>query len=650
LEENVSDHLNLVHAVYIDACTICVADVSSFRDLDYIKSRIKDEGLSFLTITLPRFCNDFERSLQNGFIDPTDFQGFRKSGSIPAFLQGMIGHVFDKETGRIFNDRTPATYSPFVCAIRQICLLYKKVELPCTLEREHRAIASFIAIEHDFDEFSLSTEDQADFQLVSSVLWTAMVCSFELATVVPRHGPGATSEGASGNQKYNWSEWNDRLEPYFPLVGNGYPLGIPESSEELEKVTILSAEQERPVRVVLVPKTLKSPRVIAVEPSCMQFVQQGIRDWLYTEIESSRWTAGHINFADQSKNQLLALTSSNTGRFATIDLSDASDRVPRSLAMEMFRSNPVLQDAIDACRSTSALLPDGRVISPLKKFASMGSALCFPIEAMYFYTICVVACLRGQNLPITARNIYNVTRGIYVYGDDIIVPQTNATVVLDHLRKYNCKVNPNKTFVNGSFRESCGTDAYGGEQVTPVYLRHLLPKDKRQSGSIISWVSVSNSFYKIGFWNTASFMRKRVERLMGPLPYVSERSSAIGHISYLGYQTIERWNGDLQAFEIKAFVPEPVYRPDELEGYGALLKCFVKLEGKNPSSYQQQYESQQLSKAHKKRPSLLSLSEGGNDRNLLDHVDPVVSDRLHLERSVRRGAVTLKRRWVPALT
>lgn len=633
MKSNVSDQLDLVYCIYKDACTLCIADVSDFRDLSYIRSRLENEGMSFLTITLPNFASDFERALANGQIDSTMFQGFRKIGSIPAFLQGMTSHVFEKETGRIYNEIPPQQLSPFVDAIRQICLSYKKVVLPCTPEREYMALQRFIENEHDFNEFSLREEDQSHFRTVSSVLWDTMVSRFRLADCTPRHGPGATSEGVSGNQKFSWSEWNDRLEPYFPLVGTGYPLGISTASEEFEKVTIIPQEEERPVRVVLVPKTLKSPRVIAIEPCCMQFVQQGIRDLLYKGLESSRYSKGHINFRDQSINQELALTSSSTGRLATIDLSDASDRVPRDLALEMFRCNPDFQDAIDACRSTKALLPDGREIDSLKKFASMGSALCFPIEAMYFYTICVVALLRLQNLPATPRNVYKVSRSVYVYGDDIIVPTTYAIGILDYLQRYNCKVNPNKTFVSGNFRESCGMDAYGGERVTPVYLRHMFPKDTRQHDAIVSWVATSNLFYKKGFWNTALFMRKRIERLLGPLPYVSEDSSVVGHYSYLGYVSVSRWNRDLQSFEIRGLVPEPVYRSDKLDGYGALSKSLRRLE----ASFDQGL-----------RFPVLSEEEGivspmGGVRTV-----PLSQDPLHLERSARRGVVALKRRWAPA--
>jgi hypothetical protein len=469
-----------------------------------------------------------------------------------------------------------------------------------------------VSIEQSFVQFSPQGEESSAFCAVSSVLWNPMVSTIVLSKCIPKHGPGATAEYISGNLKYNWSEWNDCLEPYFPLIGNGYPLGLPPDSEELKSLTIHSMGQERPVRVVPVPKTLKGPRIIAIEPCCMQFAQQGIMGELIRSLESYWLTANHVNFRDQSVNQSLAISASISGRLATIDLSDASDRVPLSLALEMFRCHPDLLDAIVACRSTSAQLPNGRLISPLKKFASMGSALCFPIEAMYFYTVCVVALLKEHNLPATPYNIFKVTREVHVYGDDIIVPTTYATSVLEHLRKYNCKVNANKTFRTGKFRESCGVDSYDGRQVTPVYLRKLSPKNRRQSSALISWVATANLFYRKGYWRTTTFMRNRIESIIGPLPYVSETSPALGHLSYLGYRSAERWNRKLQHLEIRGWIPTPVYRTDKLEGYGALSKSLLGLE---------------------RRES-----------------EVPIGDAHDLERTALHGAVTLKRRWVPSLS
>jgi len=425
----------------------------------------------------------------------------------------------------------------------------------------------------------------------------------------PRHGPGATADGISGNQKFLWQRWHDRLEPFFPLLGNAYSLGAYDS-EVLEKLTIVPEDQEQPVKVVTVPKTHKGPRVIAIEPCCMQFVQQGIRDALYRVIESDWIVGGHINFRDQSINQSLAMTSSRSGAFATIDLSDASDRVPLHLALGMFDSNPDLRDAIAACRSTNAKLPDGQIIGPLRKFASMGSALCFPVEAMYFYTICVKALLDSNELPYTRRNIKTVSAGVFVYGDDIIVPTEHAGTVLDYLRLYNCKVNTNKTFLTGKFRESCGVDAYDGNEITPIYVNTLQPKNRKHVSELISWTATANLFYRKGMWETARFMFSKVERILGPLPYVSEFSPALGITSFLGYRSAERWNDNTHSLEFKGWVPSSVHRTDELEGYPALAKCLNNISGN-------------------------ALPTG---------VESV--DKKHLLRSSLHGAVSLKRRWV----
>lgn len=627
MKSNVSDYLELLDLIYIDATSKCTADVSDLRDLHVMRSRVEDEGISFLTITLPNFAKDFERSLANGKIDSTLFRGFARvsGGSIPALLQGMISQIFDRETGEFINDVNPqrkvrgSTNDIPTCveSIRQICLSFKKLELECTPERVTRTFAEFVNTEHSLSEFALEDQERSKFLVVSDMLWNNLVADFSASNCVPRHGPGATAERISGNQKYIWRSWHDRLEPYFPIISNGYPLGIVDDPGGLDITTIVQETDEQPVRVVTVPKTLKGPRIIAIEPCCQQYVQQGIRNYLYKEIESYWLTAGHVNFTDQTINQKIAMSSSSTGRLATIDLSEASDRVPLDLAIEMFRTNTEMYECVLACRSTRAKLPNGKIISPLRKFASMGSALCFPVEAMYFYTICVVALLDCQKLSYTHRNIFNVSRDVYVYGDDIVVPSTNAVAVLERLQKYHCKVNVAKTFVTGKFRESCGIDAFDGMDVTPVYVRQACPKNRQQASEAISFLATANQLYKKGYWKTAFFMFNKLEEVMGFIPYIHEGSEALGRISFLVQNSISkllwqepkrsRWNSDLQRLEIRAHVPRPVYRTDSLNGYAALAKSLANLEASS---------------------------------------DATIRTGTDLERSALHGAVTLKRRWV----
>lgn len=197
MKSNVSDLLELVTCIYKDACDKCTANVSDLRDLDTIKSRIKDQGISFLTITLPNFAKDFERSLADGQIDPKFFQYFRKNRLIPAFLQGLVGQIFDRETGRIFDEhqlRCSSIDIPVVVAsVRQICLAFKKLQIECTPKRVHKAIEGFTEIERSFNEFSLPTEEIRLFSRVSFVLWSRCVRRFDVTHTSPRHGPGATA-------------------------------------------------------------------------------------------------------------------------------------------------------------------------------------------------------------------------------------------------------------------------------------------------------------------------------------------------------------------------------------------------------------------------------------------------------------------------
>jgi hypothetical protein len=635
LKSHVNDHyLELAQAIYIDACARCPADVSDLRDLKTIRSRVKQEGLSFLTITLPNFCKAFEFALSEARIDPswrkTIFRGFPFHGAIPAFLQGMLGLMFDMETGSIYDESNSSVdHSLLVDCIRQICLAFKKLELDCAPERVQSAIDGFIEIEQNFSTFSVPKLDADEFRSVSSVLWDNDVYRLRDSVLVPRHGPGATAERVSGNQKYVWRRWHKRLDNYFPFFEHG----LVESARlegGLKGVSFIPEDEEQPVRVTPVPKTLKGPRIIAIEPACMQYAQQALRDVLYGMIEDSPLTSGHINFRDQEVNQELALSSSATGQFATIDLSEASDRVPRDLALEMFRGYPEFRETVDACRSTHAELPDGQgIIGPLGKFASMGSALCFPVESMYFYTICVMALLRNRNLPVTRENVFIVSREVYVYGDDILVPSDEAGIVLVYLQKYNCKINHNKSFFKGNFRESCGVDAFAGTLVTPVYVRQPRPEDKQQVNSLISWSATANLFFRKGYVRTAELMHTVCERILRVYPEISENDQALGRSYSFGpRRPRRRFNRELHRPEIRAWIPKPVYRTDVLGGYAALQKSLLRLSLRK--------ERTVVRNVH--------LDMARLDPRFL--VDP--SDPYHLERSALYGAVTLKLRWVPA--
>lgn len=130
-EAEINSALEMAEAVYTAACARCIADVYHSRDLETIRSRVKHQGVSFLTVTLPTFYKDFERSVEIGYVDSTCFRPFRKHGALPSFLKGMTSLIFDRETGRIFNDRDNPFGSDIpniIDTVRQICLAFKELD------------------------------------------------------------------------------------------------------------------------------------------------------------------------------------------------------------------------------------------------------------------------------------------------------------------------------------------------------------------------------------------------------------------------------------------------------------------------------------------------------------------------------------------
>jgi len=348
---------------------------------------------------------------------------------------------------------------------------------------------------------------------------------------------------------------------------------------DLAEIQLVSPEHEQPVRVVAVPKTLKGPRIIAIEPACMQYTQQAVMEILVDRLEKFDLTKGRLNFTDQTVNQQMALKSSVTGRFATLDLKDASDRVSARLVGEMLASQSHFRDLVFATRSLRADVP-GHGIHPISRFASMGSALCFPIEAMVFYTIIASAIHRAEQLPLTRKSLLRALSGVRVYGDDIIVPVEYVPVVKSELEWFNLRVNTNKSFDSGKFRESCGLDAFDGVPVTPVYARRLLPQSRRDTEGLVSAVSLANQLYKAGYWKACTYVRSVVARL-ADVPHVSENSSVLGWHSYRTLYEVQSWDPHLHRWLVRGNVVSAKTRNDPIEGYPALMKFFLK-RGREP--------------------------------------------------------------------
>jgi hypothetical protein len=593
------------------------------RDIVTVRHRVKHEGDSFITITLPNFCSDFERSLEAGELASNAFLSFRKTRTgIPAFLQGFLSQVFDKDGKLLLEPSIDCIRS-----VRQICLFGKKVERACSEERTNTAIDGFKKCDREVTKL-LSGDLESPFSLIADLLIRELGLRDSdpwEEDFVPKHGPGATRERISGNQKWVFRRWHYRLEfagiKYWRF---GKATSSPSLSSSNPVPEFVRPEDEEPSKVVFVPKTQKTPRVIAVEPVCMQYAQQGLSKVLVERLENHPLTSGRVNFTDQTVNQDLALLSSKSGKYATLDMAEASDRVSLAHVRTLFRSAPRFLEWIEACRTTRAQLPGGEVIT-LEKWASMGSALCFPIEALVFFTSIIASRAARLGLPITERLVRSLARDVYVYGDDLIVPADEAPLICDDLESFGFKVNRRKSFWTGQFRESCGFDCYGGEQVTPVYLRRDLPKDQKDVTGFVSWVATVNQLFSAGYYALAGAMRNALEKTCGKLPQVPENSPALGWHFHSEVVPRRRWNRGLQRFEELLLVPSAIQRADSLNGSEqALAKCF-RLIGLGVPIF----------RPAEADPLLMMVTN-----------DAAINPK-HLTTSSRPYALTLKRKWVP---
>jgi hypothetical protein len=546
--------------------------------LDYktVQTRVKHEGESFLTITLPNFCTDFQKSLAEGRVDRNQFQGFTFSGSLPRFLGGFFDLVFDRGTGLILDK--PNVDAVF--AIRQLTLMFGKILLPCSDARKDAAIEGYIKCEQSVKDSDANRRPQEteDFARISRLLWADLfakvdntIANFE---VLPKHGPGSTADRLKGNQKYNQSEWTDRLEKVFPA--GSFLLPSWKYIDNLNRINWLEPGQERPVRVVLVPKTLKTPRIIAIEPTAMQYAQQGILESFEKAILTDDNAKNLIQWKSNVPNQNLALLGSQFGELATLDLSEASDRVSNQLVRTMFRNHPHLQDAVDATRSRKAevLVKGEKKIIRLAKFASMGSALCFPVESLVFMTVIFYGIEKELMRPLTIDDVKSFYGQVRTYGDDIIVPVRYVRSVVSSLETFGFKVNASKSFWSGYFRESCGKDYFMGEDVSVVRVRREFPTQPSNAQEIISIVSLRNQLYKRGLWKTTRYLDDVVERII-PFPAVGENSPILGKHNYTGFET-GKWCPDLHKPLVKGMKVVSKLPSDKLEDAGALLKFFLK--------------------------------------------------------------------------
>lgn len=529
------------------------------RDLVTLVRRTENEGLSFLTKTLPILGDAIFDGLECGIL--TVPSNFCKKAALPALLSGLLEKVFDSRTGYVKDEPDVNAISD----LRQVCFIFKKMLGNQRKESilDEIACASFFAVEADIPDLCPDIGLNADIQTISRNLWKPTSYE-EIDLCSPRNGPGGVSEKLSSNQKYYQilGDLND-LEISREM---GYTFIEMNGSDKVPKLT------QHTSRLISVPKNSTSRRTITIEPCSRMFIQQHLNAVIRLKIERSPKLMRTLTLNDQSTSKKRALESSAKKHLATVDLSSASDRLSLWLVQAVFAHDKVLLSRLEGCR-TPQVEWSGKTFT-LKKYAGMGNATTFPVQSIVFTVLSVLAILRSANTRLTRRNIVRAVQSVTVYGDDIIIPSSAYSELVKIMTTLGLRVNTKKSFVRGSFRESCGTDAYNGSEITPVYVRNDLDCEMNPS-RIISAISTSNLLWDRGYYSASNLIRRVVEDHVGQLPLVRRGSRCIGWHTRNDAQTYGKFNRALQRFETRSYVSIPTKRKDSISGMPRLLMGLV---------------------------------------------------------------------------
>lgn len=497
-----------------------IMNVSTACSKAHIEKRFANEGIGFLGLTLPRFWTWFSASLEDGKLkQPIPRFTPAKVADRPALLQELTSIVFGPDGSVTVpeDEKALARITKAVELTNTICNSFgKKYEAPLSdqavddllgdlMLTDKTGVLNIDKVYLDLPPTTQRIMTYARMYLVDlfspfenheviNGMHTSLVHDFWKMPVIPRFGPGACAEGFDAYGKYGnlfrlpplkairpLSLWH--VCSPSPLCPSGIPISVI-TPRELE----YAAGSGRKVKPIVVPKSMGSGRVIIPQENDLMFLQKAYQVNIYDWVESHPLTKGFVNFTDQTINGQLALTSSADRRFATLDLSKASDMVTKGHVGMLFDER--MSEMLYLLRNdliTCSVGGKARVWK-MNMHAPMGSALCFPVEALVFWAICKAA-LDVAMLP--------GDRSVYVYGDDLLVPNDGYEIVSRALSEVGFKVNLKKSYTTGHFRESCGVDAYRGVRVDPTFrISKRFPtvaiEPNERNSSLVAWVEYAN--------------------------------------------------------------------------------------------------------------------------------------------------------------
>lgn len=515
------------------------------RDYSTMERRSHSEGPSFFTKTLPKLAKSIDFALLGNQLNISSFK-LRRGTKLPLFLNGLFKLVFS-EDGYVLE--RPCKLA--IRSLRQVGFSFYKLELPygeaalkksiCELKKHNST--------HAINWHSMDT--QSILYYAKEVI-NEIFNNFTITDRAPKNGPGAVANG-----KKTW----ERFKPhtYYEELDNLVPYSVffyyndRHLFDEFDTLFELPYSSESCTVFEAVPKDSRAPRVISKEPPEKMAYQKKLQMDLYPYLEyQCPLTRGHINFTDQKINGSLALQASLHLDRATIDMKRASDCVLVDHVDYLFEDT-CLHEYLMKSRSSHMIFPDQSKVL-LNIYAPMGNALTFPVEAVTFYAVCVGALMQE------GLGLKHACSLVYVYGDDIIIPNHWATHIMSALEYAGFLVNKDKSCFSGIFRESCGVDAVLGTDVTPTRFKKIL--DPKVITSVIAYFSQSDDLFQKGYWRLSRKILDLIDP-KGRYPWVSEGSPLIGPCTWNNTfarrlnQRRMRWSKTLHDWTLKGITISP---------------------------------------------------------------------------------------------
>lgn len=270
-------------------------------------------------------------------------------------------------------------------------------------------------------------------------------------------GPGASSSvsgrRAHPSNKYLASDISSGCVPFYHWFFQGTWINKDSSWPSGQELNLVESS-----RIQVVSKNFKADRIIAIEPDWNIFFQKGIG----AAIRQALLEVGIDLDNGGALHELLAKFGSVFGSLATLDLSSASDLVSLFLVRFLLPEDWFL--VMNSLRTSSVEI-DGKTI-PLRKFSSMGNGFTFELESLIYYA-----------LAFAVQETTDDQDSVSVFGDDIIVPTRSVGLLTEVLTTAGFKLNKDKSFADGYFRESCGAHFFNGKDVKPFYIRNGFHND-----------------------------------------------------------------------------------------------------------------------------------------------------------------------------